>query len=144
MHISHYPTSNSGGRIRTSDLRVMSAISSKSGTFCEISNLWSPRRLQQRAHGRQEYHVCHVFQSVVYAPVYARRTKPRRVRTMFSTSLCARIAWHMVQPGSISSNSPNLLTRFLMPFIFRVHSVSGGARPLRRGSAEKIHHLPIL
>jgi hypothetical protein len=66
-HINDVHGVIAGGRIRTSDLRVMSVISSKSGTFCEISNLWSPRRLRRRTYGQQVYHVTHVFQSVVYA-----------------------------------------------------------------------------
>src|SRR2546421_8912485 len=61
---------NSGGRIRTSDLRVMSPDGSffTSAVFLKTSS--SPKELRPRAVPFHDTHVAHVFQNLMYGSMY--------------------------------------------------------------------------
>ncbi len=82
FYASPFPASNSGGRIRTSDLRVMSGIRSKSVTSGITGNELRPRDLRSRAVPFHIYHVDHVLRIVGY-----------KVGYIFDRSIMT-ISWH--------------------------------------------------
>jgi hypothetical protein len=102
---------NSGGRIRTSDLRVMSVIDAQNATAEFASYYVQPRDLRTRAVLSQVYHVTHVCRSVGYKIGYIFlglfRTDLRVAATTKDGSRSSFSRWLLATYRTFSTAEPN-------------------------------------